>query len=123
MDRIEETLTSLLSTVSGASMAAMLGMDGVSVQMALSDAWQVAESQVIEVELASLAEAVQKAAAEIAAETSTEFFLSTAKANFLAMMVSPSYFVVLGLEPHGDLALAREALGEAQQTLGDLGIS
>jgi predicted regulator of Ras-like GTPase activity (Roadblock/LC7/MglB family) len=117
MESIEETLANLVNTVPGATIAALLGMDGVGVQMALGDAWQDAEQDTIEIELAALAEAIQKAARQLQAGPSPEFFLSTAHVNFLGAMVDPAYFLVLGLEPNGDLERAGESLGEAREAL------
>jgi len=116
MENIEETLANL-ANVPGATMAALLGMDGVGVQMALGDAWQGAEQEVIEIELAALAEAVQKAAQRLQVNPSPEFFLSTAQSNFLGAMVDPSHFLILGLESSGDLEQAGEALATACSAL------
>lgn len=113
MENIEGTLSNLTQTVPGATMAAFLGLDGVGVQMALGDAWKDVEQEVVEVELAALAEAVQKTVHGLQAGPSPEFFLSTARANFVGAMVDAAYFLVLGLEAGGDLERAGEALQEA----------
>jgi len=120
MDRVEQVLTSILEDLPGASMAAMLGTDGVGVQIALGDAWREADPEVAEVELAALAVAVQKAARRLGGGMSQDFFLSTAQSNFLGIMLDPSYFLVLGLDPTGDLDRAREALAQARGELEDL---
>lgn len=117
MGNIEETLATLVNTVPGATMAALLGLDGVGVQMALGEVWQNTDQDTIELELAALAAAVQKTAERLQVGASPEFFLSTAQANFLGAMVAPSYFIALGLEPNGDLERAGEALGEAREAL------
>jgi len=117
MENIEETLANLVNTVPGTTIAALLGLDGVGVQMALSDAWQDVDQDVIEIELAALAEAIQKTAGRLQVGPSPEFFLSTAQASFLGAMVGPAHFLVLGLEPSGDLEQAGAALGKAQEAL------
>jgi predicted regulator of Ras-like GTPase activity (Roadblock/LC7/MglB family) len=117
MENIEETLSNLVQAVPGAAMAAFLGLDGVGVQIALSDAWKDMEQEVIELELAALAEAVQKAAHGLQAGPSPEFFLSTTQANFVGAMVNTAYFLVLGMQPDGDLGQAGDALGEAREAL------
>ncbi len=114
MESIEETLANLINSVPGATMAALLGMEGVGVQMALGADWEQADQEVIEVELAALAEAVQKTAQRFqSGQSSPEFFLGTAKADFLGAMVDSSYFLVLGLAPNSDLERAGEILGDA----------
>ena len=114
MENIEETLANLINNVPGATIAALVGMDGIGVQMALGADWQEADQDVIEVELAALAEAVQKTAQRFTAgQNSPEFFLGTARADFLGAMVDLSYFLVLGLAPNSDLERAGEALGDA----------
>jgi predicted regulator of Ras-like GTPase activity (Roadblock/LC7/MglB family) len=119
MDDLEDMLTSLLGSVPGATMAALLGMDGVGVEVILRQDWRDMELAVLEVELAALSEAVQKAAARMGASASPDFFLGTAQANFLGQIVDPAYFLVLGLEPTSDLALARTALGQASAALAE----
>jgi hypothetical protein len=98
-------------------MAAFLGLDGVGVQAALGDAWKDVEQELIEVELAALAEAVQKVAGRLQAGPSPEFYLSTARANFVGAMVDSAYFLVLGMEPGSDLERAGAGLAQACQSL------
>ena len=117
MKDIEETLANLVHAVPGATMAALVGMDGVGVQMAVGNAWQEIPQEVLEIELAALAEAVQNTVQRLQAGPSPEFFLSTARASFLGAMVDPAYFLVLGMEPNGDLERAGESLGEAVEAL------
>jgi len=121
MDPLEEVLSSLIEGVPGASMAALLGVDGVAVQVALGEAWQGVDQAVLEVELASLAESVQKAARGLGAAASEAFFLGTVQASYLGTMLDTSYFLVLGLGPAGDLARARSLLEQARATLGPQG--
>jgi len=118
MDPVEEVLSSLIETVPGARMAALLGVDGVGVHVALDSAWQGMDASIVEVELASLAGAVQKATRGMGTSPGGEFFLGTAQANYLGTMLNSSYFLVLGLEPAGDLSQARSSLGQARSSLG-----
>ncbi len=121
MEEIEEVLTAMLDSVPGAAMAGLLGMDGLGVQIALAESLQEVETEVLEVELAALAEAVQKATGALASGPSSEFFLGTARLNFLGVSLAgespPSYFLVLGFSPDGDLGKAREALSRACASL------
>jgi|GEM_PF-1628071 predicted regulator of Ras-like GTPase activity (Roadblock/LC7/MglB family) len=128
MEEIEEVLADLLGSVPGATMAGLLGMDGLAVQIALAESFQEVETELLEVELAALAEAVQKAAGALAAAPSPEFFLGTPRCNFLGaplnagvgtgeMPALTSYFLVLGLSPDADLGKAREALKRACASL------
>jgi len=117
MGTIEETLANLVEAVPGATMAAFLGLDGVGVQMALGDAWKDVAQESVEVELAALAEAVQKTAGRLQSGPSPEFLLCTAAASFVGAMVDPSYFLVLGMAPGSDLERAGEALAEAREAL------
>lgn len=117
MDDLEEVLDSLVEEVPGAIMAGLLGLDGVGAHIAFSEAWRDSEEELIEVELATLANAVQEAARRLHDESSSEFFLQTAQASFLGMMLGSSYFLVLGLEPGGTLEPGRDALAQALETL------
>lgn len=121
MKEIEEVLTTMLDSVPGAAMAGLLGMDGLGVQIALAESFQEVETEVLEIELAALAEAVQKAAGTLASGPSPEFFLGTARLNFLGVPLTGhfSYFLVLGFSPEGDLGKAREALSRARASLSD----
>ncbi len=115
MDNIDQVLASLMDTVPGSTVAALLGMDGVAVQVALGKT--EIDAEVLAIELASLAEAVQKANAKLKTGESGEFFLSTAQFNFLGAMLDSSYFLVLGLTPDGDVERAGEALAQAMESL------
>ncbi|MGB9722449.1 MAG: hypothetical protein ACP5OO_00540 [Chloroflexia bacterium] len=119
MEEIEEVLTTMLASVPGAVLAGLLGMDGLGVQIALAESFQEVDSEILEVELASLAEAVQKAAGALTAHPSPEFFLGTARFNFLGTPLTdePAYFLVLGFSSEGDLDQAHEALGRARAAL------
>lgn len=122
MEEIEEVLMTMLDSVPGATVAGLLGVDGLGVQIALTGSLQEVETEVLEVELAALAEAVQKAAGALASGPSPEFFLGTARLNFLGVPLpgeSPSYFLILGFPPESDLGKAREALGRARASLSD----
>lgn len=119
VDKFEQILTALVDQVSGGAIAAMLGMDGVGVHVALAEAWKESDREVLEVELAELADGVQRTARELGEGESPTFFLGTPEINFLGTMVDAAYFVVLGVEPGGDLAQAEEALVAAREALGD----
>jgi len=117
MDPVEQVLAEVMEQMPGAILAGLLGTDGVGVQVALGEDWQETDAQAVEVELAALGAAVQKAAAGLEANPSPDFFLGTAQANFLGVMVSPAYFLVLGLPPDGDLDRARAVLNQARAAL------
>lgn len=117
MEQVEQVLAAVMEQVPGAILAGLLGTDGVGVQVLLGAEWQETDTQAVEVELAALGAAVQAAAAGLQAEPGPEFFLGTAQANFLGMMVDPAYFLVLGLPTDGDLEQARAALNQAREAL------
>lgn len=122
MEKVEEILNSIVGEVPGATMATLFGVDGVGVQAALGDAWESMGAEALDVELASLASAVQRAAERLGAGASPEFFLGTARADFVGTMLDDPYFLVLGLEPGSDLDGAREALAQAREVLAESGL-
>lgn len=117
MEQIEQVLAAVMEQTPGAILAGLLGADGVGVHILLGEDWQETDTQAVEVELAALGAAVQAAAAGLQAQPSPEFFLGTAQANFLGVMVDPAYFLILGLPTDGDLDQARAALDQARQAL------
>ncbi|MGC8873671.1 MAG: roadblock/LC7 domain-containing protein [Chloroflexia bacterium] len=118
MDEITEALSSLMEQIPTARMAALLGMDGIGVQVVMGEPWSEAEAALLEVELATLAEAVQRACDRLGAGTAREFFLETARATFLGTMLDRGYFLVLGLEGAADLPQARAMLAQARSKIG-----
>jgi|YelNatPaOPRAMG01_1025707.scaffolds.fasta_scaffold80133_2 predicted regulator of Ras-like GTPase activity (Roadblock/LC7/MglB family) len=116
MDAIEAALTSLLE-FPGARMAALLGTDGVGVQVVLGESWSQVDPAAVEVELAALAETVQRTCARLEAGAPQEFFLETAQAAFVGTMLDPGYFLALGLEPGADLPRARALLAQARSKI------
>lgn len=117
MKNLAEVLSTLIDEVPGTAMAALLGVDGVGVQVELGGAWADMDPSMIEIELAALAEAVLHASQSLQHGMSPEFFLGTTQANFVGAMLDQDYFLALGLEPTADLSLAGEALARALEAL------
>lgn len=118
MDEIAETLGALVQELPGARMAALLGMDGIGVQVVFGEAWSEKETALLEVELAALAEAVQRTCERLQAGPVREFFLDTGEAAFVGTVLDRGYFLVLGLERSADLPQARAMLAEARSRIG-----
>jgi predicted regulator of Ras-like GTPase activity (Roadblock/LC7/MglB family) len=116
MDSVEEILSSMLE-VPGVLMATLLGLDGMGVQTALSEDWQGVDTEALDIELATLANSVQRAAGGLGAEVSSEFIFGTVQVSFVGIMLNHPYFLVVGVEPWADLDLAREALSRAGEAL------
>jgi predicted regulator of Ras-like GTPase activity (Roadblock/LC7/MglB family) len=117
MENLTEILSTLIEEVPGTAMAALLGMDGIGVEVQFGKAWEDMDASTIEVELAALAEAVLNASQGLESGMSPEFFLGTTQANFVGAMLDESYFLILGLEPTADLSPAGEALANALEAL------
>lgn len=117
MDAIAEALGSLVQELPGARMAALLGMDGIGVQVVLGEAWSEKQPALLEVELAALAEAVQRTCERLEAGPIREFFLETGEAAFVGTVLDHGYFLVLGLERTADLPRARAMLAQARSKI------
>ncbi|MBN1484720.1 MAG: hypothetical protein JXA37_08355 [Chloroflexia bacterium] len=120
MDKIEQALTAVMDSVPDATLVALLGLDGVNVQMNRDEGWQALDPQMIEVEIAALAEAVQRTSLRLGPEASPQFFVSTTRANLMGLMLDPDYVLVLAMNPTGSLDRAQQALAQARETLQHL---
>jgi hypothetical protein len=105
----------MLDSTPGAVLSALLGVDGLGVEVVFNDGWSGADRNVLEIELAALAEGLLRADGQFDVTVGEEFFLGTGKVNFVGAMLAPDYFIVLGLAPDGDLAQAWGALAEGLQ--------
>ncbi len=119
MDEFSETLNQLIAEVPGSLLAAVLGTDGVGVEVILSDTWPGGERDLVEVELAALASRLEEAGQNLETELGTEFFLGTTQVNLIGTVLEPGYILVLGVSPQGDLEQAWTGLAGALQRLGE----
>ncbi|NJL35126.1 MAG: hypothetical protein HC893_16325 [Chloroflexaceae bacterium] len=108
------TLTDILydaiDLLPDAEIAGVVGTDGLSVEMAISPESPFDHIDMVEMELASLAAAAQAASIRLGTGAMLDMIVETEYLTYLISLITPGYYVVLGVTPEGNLGRARFAV-------------
>ncbi len=96
-----------LGSVPGARFAGVVGTDGLSIEMAYADAKDDYDLDLAELELATLAANAGAASNRIGSGSVRALILETEDLTYLASVITPGYFAVLGLNADSNLGKAR----------------
>lgn len=109
-----EQLTSIVSSVEGAIACSVMGFDGIAVEtvQAPALAQQAADLEVTSawVEYGNVLGQLKAGTEGLKAGTVSELTVNTDKLITLMRLVTPEYFLVLGLLPSGNLGKGRYVL-------------
>lgn len=108
------TLTAILhealDSMPGARFAGVVATDGLSVEMAYADDDDDLDLELAELELATLVANAGAASGRIGSGLVRDFTLETDALIYLASVITPGYFAVLGLPVDANLGKARFAV-------------
>jgi predicted regulator of Ras-like GTPase activity (Roadblock/LC7/MglB family) len=96
-----------LDSVPGASFAGVVGTDGLSVEMAYADDDDDYDLELAELELATLAAGATASSGRIGSGLVRGITIETDDLTYLAALITPGYFAVMGLSHDGHLGKAR----------------
>ncbi|NTU81448.1 MAG: hypothetical protein HGA45_19050 [Chloroflexales bacterium] len=96
-----------LDNVSGVRFAGVVGTDGLSVEMAYADDEDGYDLELAELELATLLANASAASDRIGSGCVCALTVETEALTYLASLITPGYFAVLGLNADGNLGKAR----------------
>jgi predicted regulator of Ras-like GTPase activity (Roadblock/LC7/MglB family) len=109
-----EHLKAVVSSVDGAIACAVMGFDGITVETHQAPAAQAASDQLeignAWVEFANLLSQLRNVAGTLKTGAVTELSVNSEKCLTLMRMVTPEYFLVLGLLPTGNYGKGRYVL-------------
>jgi predicted regulator of Ras-like GTPase activity (Roadblock/LC7/MglB family) len=113
----KETLESVIERTEGSLGALIMGIDGIAVERLLKEAGQEANLDVAAAEFTSLVRSAQKAGKDTGLGNLRELMISLDGAVVIMRLLGRDYFVVLAMDPEGNLGRARYELRKAELQL------
>ena len=110
-------LETILERTEGSLGALIMGTDGIAVEKVLGKAGNEANLDVAAAEFTTLVRSSQRAGNDIGLGNLRELVISLDKAVILMRLLSRDYFVVLALNPDGNLGRGRFELRKAELQL------
>jgi predicted regulator of Ras-like GTPase activity (Roadblock/LC7/MglB family) len=113
----KEMLESIIERTEGSLGALIMGTDGIAVEKVLGQAGSELNLDVAAAEFTSLVRTAQRAGADTGLGSLRELVISLEGAMMLMRLMSKDYFVVLALNPEGNLGRGRFELRKAELKL------
>jgi predicted regulator of Ras-like GTPase activity (Roadblock/LC7/MglB family) len=113
----KETLENIMERTEGSLGALIMGIDGIAVERLLKDAGQEANLDIAAAEFTSLVRNAQKAGKDTGLGEVRELMISLESAVVIMRLLGKDYFVVLAVNPEGNLGRARFELRKAELQL------
>lgn len=105
-----DILYEAVERVSGVQIAGVIGTDGLGVEMVLADDEQEYDRDVVELELAALASSASATASRLGSGLVRDIIVEADELTYLASLITPGYYAVLGVKSNGNLGRARFAV-------------
>ncbi len=103
-------LNNTLDLVNQAKFAGVVGTDGLGIEMVFVDEATAYDLELAEIELASLAALATSASNRMGTGLVRGLTVETDAFTFLALLIAPDYFAVLGVPVGADVGQARSVL-------------
>ena len=110
-------LETIMERTEGSLGALIMGLDGISVEKVLGDAGAEANLDVAAAEFTSLVRSAQRAGNDTGLGNLKELMISLDQAVVVMRLLSRDYFVVLALNPEGNIGRGRFELRKAELQL------
>ena len=110
----KEILETIIERTEGSLGALIMGVDGIAVERSLKQAGQEANLDVAAAEFTSLVRNAQRAGKDTGLGNLHELVVSLDDAVILMRLLGRDYFVVLAIQPEGNLGRARFELRKAE---------
>jgi predicted regulator of Ras-like GTPase activity (Roadblock/LC7/MglB family) len=110
----KEILETIIEHTEGSLGALIMGIDGIAVERSLKQAGQEANLDVAAAEFTSLVRNAQRAGKDTGLGNLHELVISLENAVVLTRLLGRDYFVVLAINPEGNLGRARFELRKAE---------
>ncbi len=106
---LTDILNEAVDRVKGARLAGVIGSDGLGVEMVLADGLPH-DREEAEIELAGLAATASMTTSRLGAGQVRDIIIEADDLTYLASMITPGYFAVIGISSNGNLGRARFAV-------------
>ena len=113
----KELLETIIERTEGSLGALIMGTDGIAVEKVLGEAGKEANLDIAAAEFTSLVRGAQRAGNDLGLGNLRELVISLDDSIILMRLLSRDYFVVLALNPEGNLGRGRFELRKAELKL------
>ncbi|MCM3874214.1 MAG: roadblock/LC7 domain-containing protein [Pyrinomonadaceae bacterium] len=113
----KELLQSTVERTEGSLGALIMGLDGIAVEKVIGEAGNEANLDVAAAEFTSLVRSAQRSGNDIGLGNLREIVVSLDSAVIMMRLIGREYFVVLALNPEGNLGRGRYELRKAELQL------
>lgn len=107
---LTDILNEAVERVHGAKLAGVIGSDGLGVEMVMTDDDLPHDRDTAEIELAGLASTATLTASRLGAGKVRDIIVEADDLTYIASLITPGYFAVLGIKSNGNLGRARFAV-------------
>jgi len=111
------TLTEMVDRIEGCAAGAILGIDGILIERYVQDLAPSMDIDLLATEFTTLLRRSMRTASDTDLGELREMVLATDEMTFLARPITSEYFLLLALNPGGNVGRARFELRKAQLTL------
>jgi len=118
-DRVSfaESLESIINKIEGSAAAAILGVDGIMIERCVHDLDPALDIELVAIEFSNLLRRGMVTASDTELGDLTEMVVSTDRLTFLLRPITSEYFLLLALNPGGNVGRARFELRKTQLDL------
>jgi predicted regulator of Ras-like GTPase activity (Roadblock/LC7/MglB family) len=110
MTTLSSILRDAVATVPEALFAGLIGTDGLGIDMALGNSGDELDLELAELELATIAAGVTAASDRIGSGRVRALVIEADSAIYIASLVTPRYYAILGVPSRTDIGMARAAV-------------
>src|SRR5215216_2331570 len=112
-----DTLTDVVDRIEGCAAAVILGIDGIPIERQVRDLDPMLDLDLVATEFTTLVRRSMRTASDTALGELREMVFVTEVMTFLVRPITSDYFLLLALEPGGNVGRARYELRKAQLAL------
>ena len=112
-----ESLTGIVDRIEGCAGAVILGIDGIVIERYMPDIDPDLDIDLVATELTTILRRSMRVAADTELGEMREMMLSTDRQTFLLRPITAEYFLLLSLNPGGNVGRARFELRKVQLAL------
>ncbi len=113
----KDNLTEIVDRIEGSAAAAILGIDGLLIERYLKDMDPSLDLELIAIEFTNLLRRSMRTASDTELGDLREMVIATDRLTFLLRPITTEYFLLLALNPGGNVGRARFELRKTQLAL------
>jgi predicted regulator of Ras-like GTPase activity (Roadblock/LC7/MglB family) len=116
---LTDIINEAIDQISGALFAGVIGTDGLGIEMAFAGGSAHLDLELAELELSTLASVASASSSRVGSGQVFDLTIETEDITYLASMITPGYYVVLGVTPDASLGQARFTVSQMIEQIKD----